>query len=172
VSGVLNIAQLVAVLVCFVVIDKVGRRPLALYGAIGMAVPYVIMAVLVELFDKDWPAHVAAGWATTAMAFVYILVYGVSYSPLAWALPAEVFPSAARAKGVALSTATVWLSNFVVGVMVPPMIQNAGFGTYVFFAVFCVLAAVWAYFLVPETMGRTLEQMDEVFGDGAAEEEK
>ena len=45
------------------------------------------------------------------------------------------------------------------------MIQNIGFGTYVFFAVFCALALVWVWFLVPETNGRTLEQMDEVFKD-------
>lgn len=45
------------------------------------------------------------------------------------------------------------------------MIQNIGFGTYVFFATFCAIALVWVYFLVPETAGRTLEQMDSVFKD-------
>ena len=51
------------------------------------------------------------------------------------------------------------------------MIQNIGFGTYVFFAVFCALALVWVYFLVPETNGRTLEQMDAVFKDKTTVEE-
>jgi hypothetical protein len=51
------------------------------------------------------------------------------------------------------------------------MIQNIGFGTYVFFAVFCAIALVWVYFLVPETNGRTLEQMDSVFKDKTTEQE-
>lgn len=88
------------------------------------------------------------------------------------ALPSEVFPNGTRAKGVALSTSVVWLANFIIGVIVPTMIEKAGFGTYVFFAGWCILAVVWAYYLVPETKGRTLEQMDEVFGDNSAQEER
>ena len=57
-------------------------------------------------------------------------------------------------------------------VIVPPMLESAGWGTYLFFACFCFFAVLWAYFLVPETKGKTLEEMDEVFGDGSAREEK
>ncbi|KPM45549.1 hypothetical protein AK830_g894 [Neonectria ditissima] len=76
-----------------------------------------------------------------------------------------------RAKAVALATCVNWLSNFTVGVATPPMLESIEFGTYVFFAVFCGLAGVWAVMLMPETMGRTLEQMDEVFGDMSGREE-
>ncbi|KAF4546319.1 putative mfs monosaccharide transporter protein [Lasiodiplodia theobromae] len=171
-SGMINIGQLVAVVLCFFIIDHVGRRPLAIWGAIGMAVPYIIMSALVGEFSHDWPGHSAAGWVTCGFAYVYIIAYGVSYSPLAWALPAEVFSNSTRAKGVALSTATVWLCNFIIGVIVPVMIENAGYGTYVFFAIMCILAAIWAFFLVPETKGKTLEEMDDVFGDSTAHEER
>ena len=51
------------------------------------------------------------------------------------------------------------------------MIENAGFGTYIFFAIFCLMSGVWALLLVPETKGKTLEELDEVFGDGSAREE-
>ncbi|KAK0661330.1 Hexose transporter HXT10 [Lasiodiplodia hormozganensis] len=171
-SGTLNISQLVAVVVCFFIIDRIGRRPLAIWGAVGMATPYIVMSVLVGLYSSNWAGHQAAGWVTTAMAYVYTFFYGVSYSPLTWALPSEVFPNGTRAKGVALSTSVVWLANFIIGVIVPTMIEKAGFGTYVFFAGWCILAIVWAYYLVPETKGRTLEQMDEVFGDNSAQEER
>ncbi|KAJ9626187.1 hypothetical protein H2203_003819 [Taxawa tesnikishii (nom. ined.)] len=153
-SGILNIVQLVAVLACFFIIDHVGRRPLAIWCGFGMAVPYIIMAALVGLYSADWASHVSAGWATTAMAFIYI------------------FTNASRAKGVALSTATVWLCNFIVGLIVPPMIEQAGFGTYVFFGIMCILSGLWAWWLVPETKGKTLEQMDKVFGDDSAAQEK
>ena len=90
-----------------------------------MGIPYIVIAALYGLYSSDWPAHPAAGWAAVAMAYLYILTYGVSYSPLAWALPAEVFSTAQRSKGVALSTATVWLCNFIVGVITPSMVSNA-----------------------------------------------
>lgn len=125
-SGALNILQLVAVVICFFVIDRVGRRPLAFWGAVGMFLVYVTIAALVGVYGPNW-GNASAGWATVAMAFVYMLVYGVSYSPLGWALPSEVFSTATRAKGVALSTATVWISNFIIGVIVPPMLESAGY---------------------------------------------
>lgn len=170
-AGTLNIGQLVAVLICFVIIDKVGRRTLAIWGGFSMGIPYIVIAILYGLYSENWPAHPAGGWACVAMAYIYILTYGVSYSPLGWALPPEVFSNAQRSKGVAISTATVWICNFVVGVITPPMIANAGFGTYVFFACFCLMSGVWALLLVPETKGKTLEELDEVFGDGSAKEE-
>jgi hypothetical protein len=54
---------------------------------------------------------------------------------------------------------------FQQGLITPPMITSVGFGTYVFFAAFCLLALIWVYLFIPETMGRTLEQMDYVFND-------
>ncbi|KAI1074744.1 general substrate transporter [Whalleya microplaca] len=171
-SGVFNTLQLVAVWICFLIIDKVGRRPLAIFGGIGGAVAWGVMAILVGLYSANWEANVAAGWGAVAMAYFFILVFGVSYAPLGWALPSEVFPSAIRSKGVALSTATNWLCNFIVGVVTPPMMESIGFGTYVFYGSWCALAVLWAYFLVPETKGKTLEQMDEVFKDNSGHEEK
>lgn len=84
----------------------------------------------------------------------------------------RIFPSSLRAKGVSLSTCSNWLNNFIIGLITPPLIVHTGYGAYVFFAFFCLLSFVWVYFCVPETMGRTLEQMDEVFGDAGLEAEK
>lgn len=103
-SGVFNCLQLVTVIVCFFIIDKVGRRPLAIFGGFGTCVCYIVIAVLSAVYGQDWSVNIAAGWACVAMVFSFILIFGVSYSPLGWALPSEVFPSAIRSKGVALST--------------------------------------------------------------------
>lgn len=86
-------------------------------------------------------------------------------------MPAEIFPSSLRAKGVGLSTSSNWLNNFIIGLVTPPLVQNTGFGAYTFFAVFCVLSFVWTWFFVPETNGRSLEQMDHVFKDFRSEAE-
>ncbi|KAL4893488.1 general substrate transporter [Aspergillus ambiguus] len=170
-SGVFNCLHLITVIVCFLIIDKVGRRPLAILGGFGMGACYIVVAVLSALYGPDW-ANTSAGWACVAMAFLFILIFGNTYSPLGWALPSEVFPNAIRSKGVGLSTCVNWLSNFIIGVVTPPMIAKIGYGTYIFFAIWCILAGIWAFFLVPETSGKTLEQIDEEFGDFSSQQER
>jgi hypothetical protein len=87
-------------------------------------------------------------------------------------MPAEIFNSSLRAKGVALSTCSNWFNNFIIGLITSPLVQNTGYGAYIFFAVFCLLSLVWTHFLVPETSHRTLEQMDHMFGDNTSEREE
>lgn len=64
-----------------------------------------------------------------------------------------------------------WLNNFIIGLITPPLVQSTGFGAYVFFAAFCFLSGAWTFFFVPETNGKTLEEMDEVFKDRDSTEE-
>jgi len=180
VSGVLNIAQLVGVSTSLWTIDRFGRRPLLLWGSLAMSISHVIIAALVGRYSGNWPAHKGPGWASVAFLFVYmvceypilhcsyptnITAFGATWGPIPWAMPSEIFPSSLRAKGVSLSTASNWFNNFIIGLITPPLVQNTGFGAYVFFAAFCGLSLIWTYFFVPETNGRSLEQMDAVFKD-------
>ncbi|KAA8644203.1 hypothetical protein EYZ11_004674 [Aspergillus tanneri] len=171
-SGILNVTQLVGVAATVWTMDSIGRRPSLLWGAFFMAISHIIISVLVGLFSENWPAHRPQGWASVAMLLFYMLAFGASWGPVGWAMPSEIFPSSLRAKGVALSTCSNWLNNFIIGLITPPLVQNTGFGAYTFFAVFCVLALVWTFFFVPETKGRTLEQMDHVFKDNSSEAEQ
>ena len=82
-----------------------------------------------------------------------------------------MFPSSKRAKGVGAATAVIWLSNFIVGVIVPEMQIQLGWGTYLFFGCFCFAAAIFAFFFVPETAGRSLEDIGSVFGHRISEDE-
>lgn len=171
-SGVLNITQLVGVSSSIWTMDRFGRRPLLLWGSLCMTLSHVIIAALVGRFSSNWPAHRAEGWVSVAFLLFYMLSFGASWGPVPWAMPSEVFPSSLRAKGVALSTCSNWLNNFIIGIATPPMLQNIGYGTYIFFAVFCLLSFIWAFFCVPETNGRTLEEMDHVFKDAGSEREE
>ncbi|KAJ5567029.1 General substrate transporter [Penicillium sp. DV-2018c] len=171
-SGVLNVVQLVGVTTSIWTMDVVGRRKLLLAGAALMAISHIIIAILVGLFSVDWPSHKAEGWTSVAFLLFYMLAFGATWGPIPWAMPSEIFPSSLRAKGVALSTCSNWLNNFIIGLITPPLVQDTGHGAYIFFAVFCVVAAVWTYLFVPETKGRTLEQMDHVFKDNSSEEEQ
>ncbi|KAF9885468.1 hypothetical protein FE257_012904 [Aspergillus nanangensis] len=171
-SGVLNVTQLIGVTTSIWTMDSLGRRPLLLSGALVMTVSHVIIAVLVGMFSDNWPAHRPQGWASVAFLLVYMIAFGATWGPVGWAMPSELFPSSLRAKGVAISTCSNWLNNFIIGLVTPPLVENTGYGAYVFFAVFCLLALVWTFFFVPETKGRTLEQMDHVFKDNSSEAEQ
>jgi hypothetical protein len=130
-----------------------------------MVVSHLIVAVLMSKFRYSWPSHTAEAWTCVAFLCFYMLTYGATWGPIPWAMPAEIFPSSLRAKGVAYATMSNWLNNFIVGLITPPLVQNTGYGTYVFFCIFCALSFVWSWFFVPETNGRALEEMDYVFND-------
>ncbi|OOF99275.1 hypothetical protein ASPCADRAFT_513319 [Aspergillus carbonarius ITEM 5010] len=171
-SGLINVCQLVGGIPILMYLDRVGRRKLAIYGGIAMAIPHLVMAGLMNRFSRDWAAHQGVGWFCVALIYLYVLSYSTSYGPLAWVLPAEVFPSSKRAKGVGAATGMIWLANFIIGVVVPDMLLKLGWGTYLFFGLFCVAAAVFSFFFVPATSNKLLEQVAAAFGDELMEEER
>lgn len=172
-GGILNCIQLVGVATSLYTMDAWGRRPLLVWGSAGMCVCHTIIAVLVGLYYDSWADHVDKGWVSVAFLFLYMLIFGATWGPVPWAMPSEIFPSSIRASGVAWSTCSNWLNNFIIGLITPPLIQNTrGFGAYTFFAVFCLLALVWSFFIVPETAGRSLEDMDRVFNDMTGAEDE
>ncbi|KAH6957317.1 general substrate transporter [Fusarium avenaceum] len=170
-SGMVNICQFVAGIPTFLFLDKFGRRKLAIFGGIAMGIPHIIMAGIVSKYNGKWVDNPGMGWFGIALIYIYVLAYASSYGPLAWTLPAEVFPSSKRAKGVGAATAMVWLANFIIGVIVPEMQLKLGWGTYLFFGCFCFAASIFSFFLVPETAGKSLEQIAHAFGDRFEDEE-
>ncbi|KAL4970490.1 sugar porter family MFS transporter [Aspergillus stella-maris] len=171
-SGVLNCLQLVGCSTTIWTMDTVGRRKLLLGGSAAMSISHIVIAVLVGLFSSNWAAHQTEGWVSAAFLLVYMIAFGAAWGPVGWAIPSEIFPSSLRAKGVALATCSNWLNNFIIGLITPPLIEDTGYGAYVFFAVFCIMSGIWTFFFVPETMGRSLEDMDAVFKDNSSERER
>jgi hypothetical protein len=97
---------------------------------------------------------------------------GNRWGPTPWLLGAEIFPLRARAKGMALSTASAWLSNFVVAFVTPPLFDIISGGYYFVLLGFCVISGIFVFFVYPETAHVTLEQLSQVFGDTALDSEK
>lgn len=167
-SGILNVTQILGVITSLYTMERFGRRPLIFLGSIGMTICHIVIAVLVGLYNATWAEHKDKGWVSVAFLFLYMLIFGMTWGPVPWAMPSEIFPSFLRAKGVAWSTCSNWFNNFIIGLITPPLIQNTkGFGAYIFFAMWCAVSAVWTWYFVPETKGRSLEDMDRVFGDRA-----
>ncbi|ESZ98331.1 hypothetical protein SBOR_1324 [Sclerotinia borealis F-4128] len=135
-SGVLNICQLFGVVTSLFTMDRYGRRPLLMLGSFFMTISHVMIAVMVCLFSYDWESHQAAAWISVTFLLFYMLVFGASWGPVPWAMPSEIFRTDLRAKGVALSTCSNWLNNFIIGLITPPLVVYTNWGAYVFFAAF------------------------------------
>lgn len=164
-TGVVGIAMFLATIPAVIWVDKVGRKPILYSGAFLMAACHFIVAILTALFSADWKAHGAAGWAACAMVWIFAMGFGYSWGPCAWIIVAEIFPLSARGKGMSIAASSNWMNNFIVGQVTPRMLSNIGYKTFIVFGIFAFVGGLFIIFGVPETAGRTLEEMDEVFGD-------
>ncbi|KAH8798026.1 MFS monosaccharide transporter [Flagelloscypha sp. PMI_526] len=178
VAGGIGIVQLLAVLPAILVVDVWGRRPLLRAGSVGMASSHVGVAVLILFFEGHWKENAWAAWVAVGAMYIFTASYGLSFGPIGWLLPAEVFPLSVRSKGVALSTASNWVNNFIIGFLTPLMVELSPPTTFLVFALACVGAWWWVTTCVPETANVGLEEMDEVFtkfgyegGEGERERE-
>ncbi|WVQ85574.1 hypothetical protein IAT38_007740 [Cryptococcus sp. DSM 104549] len=170
-SGILNICQLLANLLAFCFLDRVGRRPPLLAGSAVMTLTHGCVALVMAKCGHDWKSYPVEAALGVGCILVFMFAFGLGWAVVPWSMPAEVHSSSRRAKGVAITTCVCWLGNFIIGLITPPMLEKLGYGTFVFFAVWSALSGVWTWFLCPETSGKTLEQMDEVFHTHTAHEE-
>ncbi|KAG8811116.1 hypothetical protein FRC17_002623 [Serendipita sp. 399] len=110
-SGFINIMQLVAVIPAIFLLDSVGRKPLLQIGALVMSGSHIAVAIIIWLGSENWAAHRGLAWVAVGMIYLFTAAYGVSFGPVAWVLPTEVFPLSLRSKGAAISTASNWFNN-------------------------------------------------------------
>ncbi|RAO72846.1 uncharacterized protein BHQ10_008858 [Talaromyces amestolkiae] len=171
-TGVYGIVNCLSTLPALFLIDRVGRRPLLMCGAIGTCVSLVIVAGIIGAYGSSLVNHKSAGWAGIAFIYIYDINFSYSFAPIGWVLPSEIFNLSIRSKAISITTSATWMCNFIIGLVTPDMLSSITWGTYLFFAVFCLLAFAFTFFVIPETRGKTLEDMDLIFGDTAAHEEK
>ncbi|TRM68921.1 major facilitator superfamily domain-containing protein [Schizophyllum amplum] len=168
VSGGIGIAQFLAVLPAIAYIDRWGRRPLLRGGAVVMGCSHLLIALLVKEFSADWEDHRGAAWLAVGAIYVFTVAYGISIGPIGWVLPSEVFPLSVRSKGVALSTASNWLNNFLIGFITPELMAISPAATFGLFATASFAAYMWATYRVPETSGVALEEIGAMFHAGGS----
>ncbi|CAN9198159.1 unnamed protein product [Alternaria alternata] len=146
--------------ISFWTIEKFGRHALLIYGAVGMLVCEFSIAIVGTVDEGSK----AAGLCLIVFTCIYIFFFASIWGPGAWVLIGEIFPLPIRAKGVALSTASNWFWNFVIGFITPYMVDETygNMKAKVFFVwgATCTVCVLFAYFLVPETKGLSLEQVD------------
>ncbi|KAK7691885.1 hypothetical protein QCA50_005289 [Cerrena zonata] len=164
VAGGISIVQLIAVFPVILYIDRLGRRPLLRWGSVVMFLSHMTIALLVKQNQSDWPHHSTAAWTAVGCTYVFTMAYGMSYGPIGWILPSEVFPTSVRSKGVALSTSSNWINNFLIGLVTPVLMDLSPSITFIIFATACFFGYFWSTYVVPETANVSLEEIDAVFG--------
>ncbi|XHG09325.1 hypothetical protein AWENTII_012394 [Aspergillus wentii] len=171
-TGVYGIINCLSTLPALFWIDKLGRRVLLMSGAVGTCISLVIVGGIIGAYGSTLINHKSAGWAGIAFIFIYDINFSYSFAPIGWVLPSEIFNLSIRSKAISITTSATWMCNFIIGLVTPNMLESITWGTYIFFAAFCLIALGFTFFCIPETRGKTLEDMDLIFGDTAAHEEK
>ncbi|KAI5357700.1 Putative major facilitator, sugar transporter, major facilitator superfamily [Septoria linicola] len=168
ITGVINVAVTIPAIM---VLDRFGRKTLGISSSIGMFFCQLSVGIIVATCGHDWPGHVAAGWVAVVFVWLYIVNFAYGWGPVSWTLIAEIFPLSIRAKGTSISASSNWMNNFVIAFITPPMLEGIDWGTYIFFSFWCLAGAAFLWFFIPETTGKTLEEMDAAFGSHSNQED-
>jgi SP family xylose:H+ symportor-like MFS transporter len=157
--GAVNLAFTV---VAVLSVDRFGRKPLQIIGALVMAVSMIALGADFWLGGKGMVALVAM--------LVYTAGFAVSWGPVTWVLLSEIFPNQIRGKAMAVAVAAQWIANYLVSWTFPILDENPylvqhfkhGFAYWIY-GVMSVIAALFVWRFVPETKGRSLEQMEKLW---------
>lgn len=152
VLGVVNVAATIASLF---LIDRWGRRPLLLVGIIGMSISLSVMGLAFYWKEVAWVSTLAVGGM-----IAYIICFAISLGPICWLVISEIFPAELRGVGASFATSANWMFNGVVAATFLTLVNRFGAsGTFWLYATVCLIALVFIYFFVPETKGKTLEEI-------------
>ncbi|MBW8486509.1 sugar porter family MFS transporter [Actinomadura parmotrematis] len=164
-SVITSVTNIVTTLIAIALVDKIGRRPLLLFGAAGMTVTLAVMTVCfatAPIVDGDPKLGDTAGLLALIAANLYVVAFGATWGPVVWVMLGEMFNNWIRTSALAVAAAAQWIANWLITTLFPGMADiSLGFayGTY---AVFAAIAFVFVLRAVPETKGRELEDMDDL----------
>jgi len=177
ISLIFTLVNVCSTPISFYTVERFGRRPLLVWGALGMLICQFLVAIIGDTVGFNHTHTNAAGNtvannlsavnAQVAFIALFIFFFASTWGPGAWIIIGEIFPLPIRSRGVALSTASNWLWNTIIAVITPYMVNTdeGDLRSNVFFVwgALNTCAFVYAYFLIPETKGLSLEQVDKMF---------
>lgn len=175
-SGVYGLVKVFATAAfLFIGIEQFGRRKSLIVGAFLMGTFFFILGALIRTHPPPPPPQLdashtsGASIAMAVMIYLYVIPYCFSWGPVPWVYCSEIFSNNLRSYGVAWAAATQWFWNFVVSYVTPLLVQHLSRGgVFFFFAAINIFSCAYA-FLIPETKGLSLEDMDVLFGAVTAE---
>ncbi|HVS96796.1 MAG TPA: sugar porter family MFS transporter, partial [Puia sp.] len=158
---IVGLVNLLFTVVAILTVDKFGRKPLMIIGSIGMAVSMFALGL------SFYTQHV--GLAALVFMLIYTAAFAMSWGPVCWVLLAEIFPNSIRS-ALSIAVAAQWIANWVVSLTFPMLNENDwltskfhhGF-SYWIYGVMGVLSAGFIWKMVPETKGKTLEEIEDIW---------
>ncbi|XP_043464698.1 facilitated trehalose transporter Tret1-like isoform X1 [Leptopilina heterotoma] len=156
---IVGVMQCVAVFVSTLIVDKLGRRILLLISEVAMCLTTLIVGVFFILQEQKQDVS-AIGWLPLTGVCLFIVLFSLGFGPIPWMMIGEVF--SLQTKGTAGSAACLfnWLMAFIVTKFFSNLTESFGNGaTFIIFSVICGIGVVFVYFLVPETKGKTLQEI-------------
>lgn len=146
-----------------------GRKLSLAISALGMGTLFFIIGAILKTHPPPTPLPAGAdppeaSKAMAAMLYIYVAFYSMGWGPLPWVYVSDIFPTRTRHYGVALGSASQWLWNFVVSRVTPNIIANLGWKVFIMFATVNIGVMFPFSLIIPETKGRSLEEMDIIFG--------
>lgn len=145
--------NLVFTFVALGTVDRLGRRPLMLLGAAGLAVIYVAMGYC-------YHSHVQ-GWPVLALVLGAIACYSMSLAPVTWVVISEIFPNRIRGAAMSIAVCALWIACFLLTYLFPLLNAKLGAaGTFWLYAGICVAGFIFIFAKLPETKGKSLEQLE------------
>lgn len=152
--GVVNV---IVTIVAMLLMDKVDRKKMLIFGASGMGLSLVVMYVILK-FDNG---SQAAAYVSAIALTVYIAFYATTWAPITWVLIGEVFPLNIRGLGTSLCSATNWLADMAVSLTFPMMLSAWGLdNAFLFYAIICGIAIWFVHKKFIETRGKSLEEIE------------
>ncbi|KAL7409182.1 general substrate transporter [Mrakia frigida] len=175
-SSIQYVLNVVATVPAFWLIDRVGRRPLLIAGSTMMCIFLFLVGGLQGAYGENEDVGATTSWviknnptvtnAVITFSYLFVCSFAISWGPVSWTYPSEIFPLRVRAKAISISTSSNWIFNFALAYAVPPALENIQYKTYFIFASFCFFMTIHVFFMYPETKGRSLEELEEVFAAG------
>ncbi|KAL5728406.1 Hexose carrier protein hex6 [Ranunculus cassubicifolius] len=148
------------------IVDRFGRKILFMIGGIQMLITQVTIGVLmaVKVGDQN---KVENGYAYTilVLVFAYVVAFGVSWGPLNWLIPSEIFPLEIRSAGQSINIAVGFVFTFIIAQTFLSMLCKFKAGIFFFFGGWVIVMTVFVHLFLPETKGLPIEKMDQVWRD-------
>lgn len=158
-----NILALLAQASCVVFIDRFGRRWPLICGNLVNSLMFLIATVLIAMFPPSAGASGGAGWGFIVVTWLYNMSFSATCGPLSWIIPAEIFDTHTRSRGVSIATMVSFAFNTLIGQVTDLAISAVGWRYYLVFVVCNFTNAVFFYIVLPETKGLPLEEMNYLF---------
>jgi len=166
---IVGAVNLLFTVVAILTVDKFGRKPLMIIGSIGMAISMVALGMTFYYGKTGGELTHGQGLAALVFMLTYTASFALSWGPVCWVLLSEIFPNSIRG-AMSIAVAAQWIANWVISLTFPIMNDNVwltskfnhGF-SYWIYGVMGVLSAIFMWKLVPETKGKTLEEMENLW---------